>query len=482
MSIIAGYLLPHAPVFIEAVGGHQTVGVKKTIEALKAVADEIKQLAPDLLVMISPHGPIFSDAIAVYDLNVYEGDMKRFGEFSLHYHAEKDGAFLERLIELSNKKGGYFYPLDEGLFRKFQHEPKLDHGITVPYHFISAAIPKIPILPMSYGTLSYIELMRNGELIKEVAETLGKRVIIIASGDMSHALKSDGPYAYHEDGPWFDERISSAVRNGHPYSIFTEPYERIENASECGLRSFAVMMGALNGMDVSSKVWQYEGPFGVGYLVAGFNVKNDKGIDMITKVEDEILRKVKYQEDSSHTFVQIARRVICDYVKTGKPPKYSMGNDYVILNGVEIHMNEEEMEILKMEHGVFVSIKKYGTLRGCIGTIMPSQESTFVEIVKNAISACSRDYRFDPITMGELDHLSISVDVLSALKPTESVAALSPKKFGVVVHSKGRHGVLLPDLAGIDTTEEQLKIASNKGGFSVDEIEKIECFTVERYH
>lgn len=482
MSIIAGYLLPHAPVFIEAVGGHQTVRVNKTIEALKAVAGEIKKLAPDLLVMISPHGPIFSDAIAVYDLNTYEGDMKRFGEFSLHYHAEKDGAFLEHLIELSDKKGGYFYPLNEGLFRKFQHEPKLDHGITVPYHFISAAIPKIPILPMSYGTLSYIELMRNGELIKEVAETLGKRVVIIASGDMSHALKSDGPYAYHEDGPWFDERISSAVRDGHPYSIFTEPYERIENASECGLRSFAVMMGALNGMELSSKVWQYEGPFGVGYLVAGFNVQSDKGIDMITKVEDEILKQVKHQKDTSHAFVQIARRVICDYVTTGKPPKFSMDHEHVVLNGVEIHLSQKEMERLKLERGVFVSIKKYGTLRGCIGTIMPSQESMFIEIVKNAISACSKDYRFDPVSMSELDHLSISVDVLSELKPVENVATLSPKKFGVVVHSKGRHGVLLPDLAGIETTEEQLKIASNKGGFSVDEIDKIECFTVERFH
>lgn len=481
MSIIAGYLLPHAPVFIEAVGGHQTSGVKKTIEALMAVADEIKRLAPDLLVMISPHGPIFSDAIAVYDLNKYEGDLKRFGEFSLHYHAEKDGAFLERLIDLSNRKGGYFYPLTEKLFRKFQHEPKLDHGIIVPYHFISAAIPKIPIVSMSYGTLSYVELMKNGELIKEVAEALGKRVVIIASGDMSHALKTDGPYAFHEDGPWFDERISTAVREGHPYTIFTEPFDRIENAAECGLRSFAIMMGALNKNDFTSKVWHYEGPLGVGYLVAGFNVKSDRGIDMITKVEMEMLERIKQQEDSSHAFVRIARSVICDFVKTGKVPELSMAQDSVEVNRVKIQLSQEEMALLKSERGVFVSIKKYGTLRGCIGTIMPSQENVFIEIVKNAISACSKDYRFDPITVIELEHLSISVDVLSELSPINSRSALSPKKYGVVVHSKGRHGVLLPDLAGIETADEQLRIASNKGGFSVDEIEKIECFTVERY-
>lgn len=481
MSIIAGYLLPHAPVFIEAVGGHQSRGVTSTVEAFYAVANEIKALEPDLLVMISPHGPIFSDAIAVYDLSKYEGDMKRFGEFTLNYQAKKDETFINQLIEKSNDSDGSFYPLNDALFRKFQHEPKLDHGITVPYHFISSVLPDVPVVAMSYGTLSYTELMRNGEIIKSVSELSGKRVIIIASGDMSHALKSDGPYSFHKDGPWFDERMKTLIIENRPYDIFCEPFEQIENAAECGLRSYAIMMGAFNKCTFESKVWHYEGPFGVGYLVAGFIVKDRNDVDMILWVENKMLSMIRHAEALAHAYVQIAKHVIYDYVRTGKPPKYSMDNDAVFINGHRISLNDSEMALLRSEHGVFVSIKKYGSLRGCIGTILPTQDNTFVEIIKNAISACSKDYRFDPVTVTELEHLSISVDVLSSLKVVSDTEALSPKVYGVVVHSKGRRGVLLPDLEGIDTSAEQLKIASNKGGFSVDEIDKIECFTVERF-
>lgn len=481
MSIIAGYLLPHAPVFIEAVGGYQSRGVKNTIDALNAVAKEIKSLEPDLLVMISPHGPIFSDAIAVYDLVRYEGDMKRFGEYTLNYQANKDEAFVKQLIEISNSRGGSFYPLNEALFRKFQHEPKLDHGITVPYHFISSVVSDVPIVAMSYGTLSYTELMHNGEIIETVSEMCGKRVVIIASGDMSHALKSDGPYSFHKDGPWFDEKMKSLIIENRPYDIFCEPFEQIDNAAECGLRSYAIMMGAFNKFAFDSKLWHYEGPFGVGYLVAGFIIKDRNNVDMIAKVEDEMLKTIRHADANAHAYVQIAKHVIYDYVRTGKPPKYSMENDAVLINGHRILLNASEMPLLKSERGVFVSIKKYGALRGCIGTILPTQDNTFIEIIKNSISACSRDYRFDPINSAELEHLSVSVDVLSDLKVVNDTDALSPKVYGVVVHSKGRRGVLLPDLEGIDTSAEQLKIASNKGGFSVDEIDKIECFTVERF-
>ena len=481
MSIIAGYLLPHAPVFIDKVGGPQTDKVQKTINAFKEVEKEIKSLNPDLIIMISPHGPIFSDAIAIYDLNAYEGDMKQFGEYTLHFHANKDAVFIKKLVERSNKQNGYFYPLAESQFLKFQKAPKLDHGITVPYYFISGALKDVPIVPMSYGTLSYVELMKNGEIIQAVADESDKRVVIIASGDMSHALKNDGPYNFHQDGPWFDALITNYIRSDNPYEIFKASNEKIENAAECGLRSYAVMMGALNHREVSSKVFSYEGPFGVGYLVAGFKVNGHSNRDSVKLVEKALYDALQMEDASAHVFAKIAKTVVNHYVKNQKPPSYKLEDDHLIINKTAIKIDPIEREKLMKKHGVFVSIKQYGMLRGCIGTIIPTQRNTFEEIIKNSISACSKDYRFDPISTSELSHLSISVDVLSELKVVGNTDELSPKVHGVIVRSKGKMGVLLPDLEGVNSTEEQLKIASNKGGFSVDEIDQIECFTVERY-
>lgn len=131
--------------------------------------------------------------------------------------------------------------------------------------------------------------------------------------------------------------------------------------------------------------------------------------------------------------------------------------------------------------GCFVSLHRRGALRGCIGTIFPTKESVALEIIRNAVSACSEDPRFDPVRPDELDDLEISVDVLDAPERVESSAELDPKRFGVIVTSGVRRGLLLPDLDGVDTVAEQLSIARNKAGLRADERCSIERFTVTRY-
>lgn len=116
-----------------------------------------------------------------------------------------------------------------------------------------------------------------------------------------------------------------------------------------------------------------------------------------------------------------------------------------------------------------------------MGTIDPSEQRVVEEIIQNAIMAASSDPRFDPILETELDLLTVSVDILSTPEIIHKIERLSPERFGVIVYKGDDYGVLLPNLEGIDTVEDQLKIASNKAGFHVDEIEKIACFTVDRY-
>ena len=131
--------------------------------------------------------------------------------------------------------------------------------------------------------------------------------------------------------------------------------------------------------------------------------------------------------------------------------------------------------------GVFVSIHQGGRLRGCIGTISPTEASVAWEIVRNAVSAGTRDPRFPPVRAEELDDLEYSVDVLGQPEPVTSPSQLDPERYGVIVQSGGRRGLLLPHLDGVDTVEEQLDIARRKGGIRADEPYAVERFSVVRH-
>ena len=131
--------------------------------------------------------------------------------------------------------------------------------------------------------------------------------------------------------------------------------------------------------------------------------------------------------------------------------------------------------------GIFVSIKEEGELRGCIGTILPTRPTLAEEIIANAIAAASRDPRFDPVRKDELERLSISVDVLSAPEPINGLEDLDPVKYGLIVSSGLKRGLLLPNLEGIDRPEHQLQICKRKAGIHPNETVTLQRFTVTRY-
>jgi AmmeMemoRadiSam system protein A len=137
---------------------------------------------------------------------------------------------------------------------------------------------------------------------------------------------------------------------------------------------------------------------------------------------------------------------------------------------------------LKEKAGVFVSLHKGGQLRGCIGTFLPTKASVAEEIISNAIESSTGDPRFPPVTKEEIPELEISVDVLTAPEPVDNIDELDPKKYGIIVHSKGRRGLLLPDLEGVDTPEQQIAICRRKAWIGDDEPIEIQKFRVRRFH
>ena len=152
-----------------------------------------------------------------------------------------------------------------------------------------------------------------------------------------------------------------------------------------------------------------------------------------------------------------------------------------VRNKKELSPPKELTPEMQEKAGVFVSIKKRGNLRGCIGTFMPCTENVAREIIKNAISAATQDPRFDPVTGDELSELEYSVDVLSPPEKVSDISELDPKKYGVIVVHGTRKGLLLPDLEGVDSVEEQLRIAKMKAWINPDEKVEIFRFMVARY-
>jgi len=173
------------------------------------------------------------------------------------------------------------------------------------------------------------------------------------------------------------------------------------------------------------------------------------------------------EADKESAYVRLARETIENYIKQGKIITPPLGLP-------------EEM--INQKAGVFVSLKKFGDLRGCIGTFMPTQENIAQEIIRNAISAAVDDPRFSPVNVSELEDLSISVDVLSAPEEVKDISQLDPKKYGVIVSSGYKKGLLLPDLEGVDTVEYQINIAKRKAGIYPGEKVKLYRFEVKRYH
>jgi len=166
-----------------------------------------------------------------------------------------------------------------------------------------------------------------------------------------------------------------------------------------------------------------------------------------------------------HPLVELAKKSVETYIRDGRVEKLP-------------DSSEPEMTV---KAGVFVCIKKHGQLRGCIGTFMPSYENVVVETIMNAVAAATKDPRFHPVEKSELPELDYSVDVLSPPEKVSDTKELDPRKYGVIVASGHRRGLLLPDLEGVDTVEEQLRIAKMKADIAPHEEVELYRFEVKRY-
>jgi AmmeMemoRadiSam system protein B/AmmeMemoRadiSam system protein A len=313
-----------------------------------------------------------------------------------------------------------------------------EHSIEVQIPFLQYFKPDIRFVPIILAYSSGAIYKEIGREIAKAIKNSNKEVVIIASSDMTH-------YEPQESAQRKDMHAIEAILDLNEDELLRRIYEL--DISMCGYAPAVSLISAAKELGAT------------GAELVKYQTSGDTSGDYTSVVgyAGIIVREMS-------PLVGLAKKTVETYVTEGKTLQ-----------------PEEITPEMRGRTGVFVSIHKFGELRGCIGTIEPTEKNVAEEIINNAINSATRDPRFPPIAPNELKHLSYSVDVLTTPETIDSQEQLDPKKYGVIVEAGMRRGLLLPDLEGVDTVDYQIEICRQKAGIAPDEPIKLYRFEVKRY-
>jgi MEMO1 family protein len=431
-------IAPHPPIMVPEVGRESIAGVRHSIEAMAQLTERLVASGAETVILISPHAPLEIDSFVAYEGPEVFGDFANFHAPETSVSAPVDEELLKAITASAANENYRVSTLPD---------TELDHGTAVPLYFLLRNGWQGKVIALGYSFLSNDDHIRFGRCIKSAVDSVGRPVAFIASGDLSHRLAPHAPAGFNPNAHVFDERVVAALHANDPQAIVEIDYNLRKIAGECGYRSMLVAIGASTGLPLSCEVMNYEAPFGVGYLVA------------------QLINQPA--ESKADDLPGLARQAVETFIRTGDvlPPPAGAG------------------KWLSARAPCFVSLKTLdGELRGCIGTIEPAKETLAEEIIANAISAAINDPRFDPVTEDELSNLRYSVDVLQPAEETV-FEQLDAAMFGVIVEDENtsRRGLLLPDIPGVDTAEQQVEIAARKAGIPRGTPVKLWRFKVDRF-
>ncbi len=431
MAIVGAFVTPHPPLIFPEIGHGQQLKIQKTIDAYREISNRIATMKPDTIIVITPHSTIYRDYFHISPRNNAFGDFSQFGFPEIRIEAEYDTELAKKI-----EKTAHNYDIPAGF--EGEIDKKLDHGTMIPLRFIREAFSKnFKIIRIGLSGLSLPIHYEFGKVIQKVCNQTDKRVVIVASSDLSHRLLDSGPYDFAKEGPEYDEKITRVLGKGSLRDTLNFTEDFCDKAGECGHRSITIMAGCLDGITLQSELLSYEGPFGVGYAVAA------------------------YQD----IYVALARASLEASVKNGTK--------------ISVPLNTPK-ELLEQKAGAFVTLEKLGRLRGCIGTIQGVQNNIAEEVIENAVSAGLWDPRFPQVTEEELKDIICTVDVLSDPEPVNSLQELDVKKYGIIITKGRQRGLLLPNLEGVDTIEEQISITLSKAGIEAEDFNSGKC-QLERF-
>ena len=460
MPISAAVAVPHPPLIMPEVGKGEEKKIRATTDAYRKAMRFLASFQPETVIVLSPHATVYKDYFHISPGMRAHGDFMRFQAPEITIDAKYDLPLVSMISKLAKESH-----IEAGTLG--EREPQLDHAVMIPLRFLEEEMQGFSIVRIGLSGLTPLMHYRFGECIKKAVDKLNRRCVVIASGDLSHRMAECSPYGFVKEGPAFDKLATNALDTGDFNALLSIDPKVSEAAAECGLRSYLIMAGALDGKAVESKLLSYEGPFGVGYAVATFQVTGDDDQRRFGDAFEESDRKAAAERKANEDeYVRLARLAVETFVNTRRRAKLP-GDLPEALSG--------------QTAGVFVTLYEGGKLRGCIGTISPMTDSVAEEIFENAVSAATCDPRFAPVGPNELSALVYSVDVMGEPESVSSAADLDPAAYGVIVEAGEKRGLLLPDLEGVDTAADQIAIAREKAGITPVENVKLFRFTVTRH-
>lgn len=443
-SIRFAALMPHAPILVPAVAGPRA-GASRTTAAMRDVAERLGGHSIDTVVLISPHSPRRRNAFGLWGGSVLAGSLGQFGAPDASIELPNDLEFVPALSKAAAKRGVALWSIQPGL---------LDHGAVVPLWFLTEGgwNGRTVILSLNHPGDGGLDDL--GAALREAAERCGRRVAVIASGDMSHRLTRDAPGGHHPRAAQFDRALIDGLKTAS-YQSFREFDETLQqDAGEDALDSTRIALAAADWKADGHEVLSYEGPFGVGYGVAVlFQRPHDAPSEVTATTE-------------GHCLPAVARRSV-----------------YAALTGQAVGRDTPLSDYLSRPGAVFVTMRTLeGRLRGCVGSLAPSRPNIVQETWHYARIAAFHDPRFAPVALDELDRLRFEVSVLHTFQSVQSIADLNPRRFGVIVSvPDGRRGLLLPAIPEIQTVDDQLRHVRAKAGIAVHEPVEMQRFEVDKF-
>jgi len=429
--VVAGQFYPGAPYQLRSMIGRM---VDK---------EAIKQ---DVIGLVSPHaGYVYSGSVAgaVLSRIKFKDTFIILGPnhtgAGVPFSIMTEGTWNTPLgdVEIDSELGKHLLS-SSGYLQEDTLAHQYEHSIEVQLPFLQYFKPDIKIVPVIFSYASGDVYKEIGKEIASAIKELNKEVVIIASSDMTH-------YESQESAKKKDTQAIEAILDLDEDELLKRVRE--QNITMCGFAPAVSLISTGKELGVT-------GAELVKYQTSGDTTGDYSGVVGYAGV---ILT-------GTSPLVKLARQTVETFVREGKVPEPG-----------------ELTPEMKVKAGVFVTLHKFGDLRGCIGTFEPSTENVANEIINNAVSSATRDPRFRPVAPSELDNLEYSVDVLTTPEPVESKEELDPKRYGVIVQADWRRGLLLPDLEGVDTVDYQIDICRQKAGIDPEEPLKLFRFEVKRY-
>lgn len=452
-GVVCAVLMPHAPILVPEIGGERGEAAAASCQAMREAAACVVRHRPEAIVLVSPHSPRQPRAFGVWADNPMRGSFEQFNAPQVTLGLPLDQSLAQAIIAAARARN---------LATWMIHRTPLDHGAMVPLWFLEEAGWTGPTVVLSLNYPEAEGLIALGEAIAVAATTSAKRIAFVASGDMSHRLTPNAPCGFHPQAHRFDETFIELVRAGDYRQLGSIAPKLRERAAEDAVDSTLIAAAAVNWQTTGHRVLNYEGPFGVGYGVA---VLFEEKTSAPRRETSRTSEAVGTKSDGS-ILPGVARRSVTAVLRGGSETAPATASNY-----------------LSAPRGVFVTIReRSGPLRGCIGTIGPVCPDIVAETWRNARLAALQDRRFEPVKAAELPNLRFEVSVLYSPEKIFSAAELDPVRYGVIVTAAdGRRGLLLPGIEEITTTEQQLRLARQKGWIGPEEPVTLQRFEVDRF-